>query len=130
MGEKAKQTTQCLKTCKCRFPVALVSDVVGLVVAWLVSTFAIWLALKIFPGKQKRESLTGAAVTALVGGLIYWIFHAVIRIPLVSGVVAFFVWLYALRKLQGVGWLGALGLAILIWIINGLLSLFLPTLKL
>jgi len=110
--------------------VALVSDVVGLVVAWLVSTFAIWLALKIFPGKQKRESLTGAAVTALVGGLIYWIFHAVIRIPLVSGVVAFFVWLYALRKLQGVGWLGALGLAILIWIINGLLSLFLPTLKL
>jgi hypothetical protein len=62
--------------------------------------------------------------------LIYWIFHSVIRIPLISGVAAFFVWLYALRKLQGVGWLGALGLAILIWIINGILSLFLPTLKL
>jgi hypothetical protein len=45
-------------------------------------------------------------------------------------VVAFFVWLYALRKLQGVGWLGALGLAILIWIINGILDLFLPALKL
>jgi inner membrane protein involved in colicin E2 resistance len=109
---------------------SLVSEVMGFVVAWLVSTLAIWLALKIFPGKQKRESLAGAAVTALAGGLIYWIFHAVIRIPLISGVVAFFVWLYALRKLQGVGWLGALGLAILIWIINGILSLFLPTLKL
>jgi len=110
--------------------VSLVSEVTGLVVAWLVSTLAIWSALKIFPGKQKRESLTGAAVTALVGGLIYWIFHSVIGIPLISGVVAFFVWLYALRKLQGVGWLGALGLAVLIWIINGILSLFLPTLKL
>ena len=109
---------------------SLVSEVAGLVVAWLVSTLAIWLALKIFPGKQKRESLTGAAVTALVGGLIYWIFHSVIRIPLISGVVAFFVWLYALRKLQGVGWLGALGLTILIWIINGILDLFLPALKL
>ena len=109
---------------------SLVSEAAGLVVAWLVSTLAIWLALKIFPGKQKRESLTGAAVTALVGGLIYWIFHSVIKIPLISGLVAFFMWLYALRKLQGVGWLGALGLAILIWIINGILDLFLPTLKL
>ncbi len=108
----------------------LVSEVVGFVVAWLVSTLAIWLALRILPGRQKRESLTGAAVTALVGALIYWIFHAVIRIPLISGVVAFFVWLYALRKLQGVSWLGALVLAILIWIINGILSLFLPALKL
>jgi hypothetical protein len=45
-------------------------------------------------------------------------------------VVAFFVWLYALRKLQGVGWLGAPGLAILVWTINGILSLFLPALKL
>jgi len=105
-------------------------EVVGLVVAWLVSTFAVWLALKIFPGRQKRESLTGAAVTALIGGLIYWVFHAVVRMPVISGVLAFFVWLYALRKLQGVGWLGALGLAILIWIINGVLDLFLPALKL
>jgi hypothetical protein len=107
---------------------SVVGNIVGLVVGWLVSTFAIWLALKIFPGRQKRESLTGAAITALVGGLIYWIFHVVIRIPFISGILAFFVWLYALRKLQGVGWLGALGLAILIWLINGAFSLFLPTL--
>ncbi len=108
--------------------VALAGEVTGFVVGWIVSTIAVWLALKIFPGKQKRESLLGAAVTALVGALIYWFFHAVFRIPFISGVLAIFVWLYALRKLQGVGWLGALGLAILIWIINGVFSLFLPTL--
>ncbi|RFA96142.1 hypothetical protein [Pyrobaculum aerophilum] len=107
---------------------ALAGEVTGLVIGWIVSTIAVWLALKIFPGKQKRESLLGAAVTALVGALIYWFFHAVFRIPFISGVLAFFVWLYALRKLQGVGWLGAFGLAILIWIINGVFSLFLPTL--
>lgn len=107
---------------------SLAGDVAGLIVGWIVSTIAIWLALKIFPGKQKRESLAGAAITALVGALIYWFFHAVFRIPFISGLLALLVWLYALRKLQGVGWLGAAALALLIWIINGIFSLFLPTL--
>ncbi|MEM0462611.1 MAG: hypothetical protein QXS00_00875 [Pyrobaculum sp.] len=107
---------------------SLAGDVAGLIVGWIVSTIAIWLALKIFPGKQKRESLAGAAITALVGALIYWFFHAVFRIPFISGLLALLVWLYALRKLQGVGWLGAAALAFLIWIINGIFSLFLPTL--
>jgi hypothetical protein len=107
-----------------------VGGVVGLVAGWLVSAFAVWLALKIFPGRQRREDFAGAALTALVGALIYWTFHSLIKIPLLGGLIAFVVWLYALRKLQGVGWLGALGLAILIWIINGILGLFLPTLKL
>ncbi|MEZ0319659.1 MAG: hypothetical protein ABWK05_06695 [Pyrobaculum sp.] len=100
----------------------------GLVVGFLVSTLAVWLALKIYPGKQKRESLAGAALTALVGALIYWFFHAVFRVPFISGLLALLVWLYALRKIQGVGWLGAAALAFLIWLINGILSLFLPTL--
>ncbi|MEM0484660.1 MAG: hypothetical protein QW434_08205 [Pyrobaculum sp.] len=107
---------------------ALAGEVSGLLIGWVVSTIAIWIALKIFPGKQRRESLLGAALTALVGALIYWFFHSIFKIPFISGVLAFFVWLYALRKLQGVGWLGAFGLAILIWIINGIFSLFLPTL--
>ncbi|MFN7105217.1 MAG: hypothetical protein ACK4M3_01310 [Pyrobaculum sp.] len=104
------------------------ASVVGILVGWIVTTVAIWLALKIFPGKQRRESLAGAALTALVGALIFWFFYSVFRIPVISGILAFFVWLYALRKLQGVGWLGALALAILIYIINAIFSLFLPTL--
>lgn len=64
-----------------------VGGVVGFVVGWLVSTFAVWLALKIFPGKQKREDFAGAALTALVGALIYWVFHSLIEIPLLGVVV-------------------------------------------
>ncbi|MEM1596946.1 MAG: hypothetical protein QXP31_00460 [Pyrobaculum sp.] len=107
---------------------SLAGSALGLVVGFLVSTLAVWLALKIFPGRQRRESLGGAALTALIGALIYWFFHAVFRIPFISGLLALIVWLYALRKIQGVGWLGAAALAFLIWIINGVLSLFLPTL--
>ncbi|MCU7787638.1 hypothetical protein ODS41_06875 [Pyrobaculum sp. 3827-6] len=104
-----------------------VGSLAGLVVGWIVSTIAVWIALKIYPGKQKNESLAGAAVTALVGALVYWFFHSVFRIPFISGLLALVVWLYALRKLQGVGWLGAAALALLIWVINGIFSLFLPT---
>ncbi|MFN3805033.1 MAG: hypothetical protein ACK4SY_08245 [Pyrobaculum sp.] len=104
------------------------ANIVGILVGWIVTTIAIWLALKIFPGRQKRESLAGAALTALAGALIFWLFYSIFRIPVISGILAFFIWLYALRKLQGVGWLGALALAVLIYIINGVFSLFLPTL--
>ena len=107
---------------------SLAGSALGRVVGFLVSTLAVWLALKIFPGRQRRESLGGAALKALIGALIYWFFHAVFRIPFISGLLALIVWLYALRKIQGVGWLGAAALAFLIWIINGVLSLFLPTL--
>jgi hypothetical protein len=91
-----------------------------------VSGIAVWLALKIFPGRQKAESISGAFLTALLGALIFWVFR-VIRIPF-GTVIAILVWLYALRKIQGVGWLGAAILAILIYVINAILGFFLPTL--
>jgi hypothetical protein len=37
------------------------------------------------------------------------------------------VWLYALKKIQSVGWLGAAALALLIYIFNALLGFLLPT---
>jgi hypothetical protein len=51
----------------------------------------------------------------------------VIKIPF-GTVIAILVWLYALRKIQGVGWLGAAMLAVLIYVINAILGFFLPTL--
>ncbi len=102
-------------------PLFLVRFVIGL----LVSAVAVRLALKIFPFKQKRESFGGALLTALVGAVIFWIFTA-IKIPF-GTLIALILWLYALKKIQGVGWLGAIALAILIYIINAIFGLFLPT---
>lgn len=98
---------------------------VPLIVGWLVSGFAVWLALKMFPGKQKRESFGGALLTALIGALIFGVFAAV-KIPL-GTLIALIIWLFALKKIQNVGWLGAALLAFLIYIINALLGLLLPT---
>ncbi len=105
--------------------IATVRDLLGLLLGWLVSGFAVWLALKIYPGKQKRESFGGALLTALVGAIIFKSF-AVLRLPL-GTLIALLVWLVALRKLQNVGWLGAAALALLIYVINAVLGHFLPT---
>jgi len=102
-----------------------VGEIAKLVVGWLVSAFAVWIALKLYPGKQKRESFGGALLTALVGALIFWLF-SIAKVPL-GTVIALVVWLYALKKIQGVGWLGAAALAVLIYIFNALLGFFLPT---
>lgn len=102
-----------------------VGEIAKLVIGWLVSAFAVWIALKLYPGKQKRESFGGALLTALVGALIFWLF-SIAKIPL-GTVIAFIVWLYALKKIQSVGWLGAAALALLIYIFNALLGFLLPT---
>jgi hypothetical protein len=105
-------------------PITL-DSLVKFLLGWLVSTVAVWLALKIYPGKQKRESLVGAALTALVGAIVFWLFKLV-EIPF-GTVIAWVVWLYLLKRLQGVGWLGAAVLAVLIYIVNAVLGFFLPT---
>lgn len=100
--------------------------IVGLLIGWLVSGVAVWLALKVYPGRQKRESFAGALFTALVGAVVFWLF-SIVKIPL-GAIIAIIVWLYLLKRIQGVGWLGAAALAVLIYIFNAILGLFLPTL--
>ena len=105
--------------------VAEVKTLVSLLAGWLVSGVAVWLALKVFPGEQKRESFGGALLTALIGAVIFGIF-SVLKVPL-GTLLALIIWLYALKKIQNVGWLGAAALAVLIYIINALLGMILPT---
>lgn len=102
-----------------------VTTIIGLVIGWLVSGVAVWLSLKLFPGKQKRESFGGALLTALVGAAIFSVF-TMLKIPL-GTFIAIIVWLYALRKIQNVSWLSAAILAVLIYIINAILGFLLPT---
>ena len=107
-----------------------VGTIINFILGWIVSAIAVWLALKIFPGKQKAESITGALITALIGAIIFWIFK-VVEIPLgtvIGTVIAIIVWLYALRKIQGVSWLGAAVIAVLIYILNAIFGFLFPTL--
>ena len=92
---------------------------------WLVSALIIYVAVKIYPGRQKRENIGGALLTALLGKAVYT-FFAIIHIPLVGGLLAFIIWLWVLKSMFNVGWFGAAVIAFVIWLLNALVRVFLP----
>ena len=89
---------------------------IGFLIAWIVSGIIIYIVLKIYPGRQRRESIGGSLLAALVGEIIYEFFFW-IGIPFGS-IIALIVWLYALRKLFGVGWIGAAIIAFLVYVFS------------
>ncbi len=86
------------------------------IVAWIVSAIIIFIVLKIYPGKQKRENLGGALLAALVGEIIFTLFK-MLPIPFAS-IISVLVWLWALRKIFGVSWVGAAIIAFLVYVFS------------
>jgi len=110
-----------------KVPALSLELVLSFLVSWIVSGVIIYIVLKIYPGKQRMETLWGALLAALVGELIYTFFYW-IGVPLAS-LLALVVWLYAIRKMFGVGWIGAAVIAFLIYVFSAIVSLLgIPTL--
>jgi len=95
--------------------------VLEFIIGWVVSAIVIYVALKIFPGKQKRENIAGALLAALVGEIIFALFN-ILNIPF-ANILAIVAWLWALRKIFGVGWVGAAVIAFLIYVFSVFVSL-------
>lgn len=98
------------------------SLLIEFLIAWFVSGVAIYLALKIFPGKQRRETLGSSMAAALIGAVIFAVLNWLI--PLVGGLVALVAWLWVLKNMFGVGWLGAAAIAFLVWLLSTIVGLF------
>jgi len=103
-------------------PVSLtIGRIIEFLIGWVVSGVIIYVVLKLYPGKQKMESLWGAMLAALIGEAIYTFFN-IIGIPY-GTILALFVWLYAIKKMFNVGWGGAIIIAVLVYIFSGIVSL-------
>jgi len=98
-----------------------VGAILEFIIGWVVSAIVIYVVLKIFPGKQKRENIAGALLAALVGEIIFALFNILI-IPF-ANILAIVAWLWALRKIFGVGWIGATVIAFLIYVFSVFVSL-------
>jgi len=95
--------------------------VLEFIIGWVVSAIVIYVVLKIFPGKQKRENIAGALLAALVGEIIFTLFN-ILNIPF-ANILAIVAWLWALRKIFSVGWVGAAVIAFLIYVFSVFVSL-------
>jgi len=97
---------------------------VSFLFALVISAVIIYVITTLF---GEKEGLLTALLAAFVGSAIYAIVYYLIGHGLLSAFIAGIVWLLALQTLYKIGWVKSLVIAAIIWIIAGIVGLFLPT---
>jgi len=102
---------------------SLLSTAVYFIARLIVSTIIIFVVTKLF---HEREGIGTAFLAAVVGTIIYTVVDYFLG-GVLAAVVGGFVWLLALRHLYTIGWLKAILIAVVVWIVAALVGLLLPT---
>lgn len=100
-------------------------SVVSFVLALFISTIVIYVVAKV---TGEKEGFKTAFLAAIIGTIIYIISYFFLGNGLLAAIIAGIFWLIALKALYKIGWLKALLIAVLIWILTAVVGLFLPTL--
>jgi hypothetical protein len=100
------------------------SSVLIFVIGLVVSTIVIYFVSR-FVGTKR--GLKVEFFTAIIGSLIYAIVYFLVGNGLLAAVLGGIAWLLALKGLYKIGWVHALIMAIIIWIITSLVGVLLPT---
>ena len=102
------------------------STVILFLISLFVSAIIIYIVTKIF---GEKEGFGTALLAAFIGAIIYAVTYYFLRPELgwLASLIGGLAWLIALRGLYSIGWLKALGIAIIVWIIAAFVSFILPT---
>ena len=98
--------------------------VINFIVALIISTVIIYVVAKLF---KQKEGIGRAFATALIGTIVYSIVYFIFGQGWIAAIVGGIVWLLALRWLYDIGWLKALGIAVIVWIAATIVGFLLPT---
>lgn len=101
------------------------STVLMFVIALIVSAVIIYIVTKLF---GETEDIKTAFIAALVGTVLYTIVYYFLGQGLIAAFIAGIGWLLALKQLYEIGWLKALIIAVVIWIITSIVGMILPVL--
>lgn len=102
------------------------ATVIVFFISLVVSAIIIYVVTKIF---GEKEGFGTAVLAAFTGAIIYAATYYFLRPELgwVASIIGGIAWLIALGFLYSIGWLKALGIAIIVWIIAAVVGFFLPT---
>jgi hypothetical protein len=106
-------------------PVGLLIYIVGLLILWIVVSIPVYFAGKVV---KKGQAEFGEAMSATLGGVVvYYIVYFAVAIALsavigpsagaIALVLGFLAWLAVFKGSFHTGWLGAVGIVVLAWII-------------
>ena len=102
------------------------ASVIVFLISLVISAIIIYVVTKIV---GEKEGFGTAILAAFIGAIIYAVAYYFLRPELgwVASLLGGIAWLIALGFLYSMGWLKALGIAIVVWIIAAVVSFFLPT---
>jgi len=102
------------------------ATVIVFFISLVISAIIIYAVTKIF---GEKEGFGTALMTAFIGAIIYAVTYYFLRPELgwLASLIGGIAWLIALGFLYSIGWLKALGIALIVWIIAAIVSFVLPT---
>ena len=99
-------------------------SIVLFVIGIVISTVIIYIVTKLFGEKEGIKHAFGAA---LIGSVVYSVVYFIFGHGFLAAVAGGIVWLLALKALYSFGWLRAFIIALIIWVISGIVGLIIPT---
>jgi len=102
------------------------ATVIVFLISLVISAIIIYFVTKIF---GEKEGFGTALLAAFIGAIIYAAAYYFLRPELgwLASLIGGIAWLIALGFLYGIGWLKALVIAVIVWIIAAIVSFVLPT---
>src|SRR4029079_4774770 len=98
--------------------------IIPFLIGLLVSTVVIYVVTLLM---RQRRGIKSALLAAIIGSIVYVIAYSRLEDPLLSAILGGIAWLLALRIIYRMGWLKALVVAVMIWIVAYIVDGFLPT---
>ncbi len=98
--------------------------ILSFLVSLIISTVIIYFIAKLF---GETEGIGTAFIAALIGSVIYTIAYVYIGNGMVGSLLGGIAWLIALGLMYKIGWLKSLAIAVVVWVVAGLVGLVLPT---
>jgi hypothetical protein len=100
------------------------NSIIIFLVGLLISTVVIYLVTLVL---GQRRSLKLSFFTAIIGSIVYGISYALFGNGFLSALLGGIAWLLALKTIYRMGWLKALIVAVIVWIITTAIGTLLPT---
>lgn len=102
------------------------ATVIVFLISLVISAIIIYFVTKTF---GEKKGFGTALLTAFLGSIIYAAAYYLLKPELgwLASLIGGIAWLITLGSLYGIGWLKALGIALIIWIIAAIVSFILPT---
>lgn len=102
----------------------LLTSALIFIISLAISTVIIYIVTRLF---GQKKGIGRAFAAAIVGTVVYSLAYFFLGTGWIAAIIGGIVWLLALRTLYDIGWLRALGIAVIVWIAATVVGFLLPT---